>query len=79
MVVFPAPLGPFPGILSARAPAEQRQDAVGEEHDTVDDAGKLVGILTTTDALEALTWFSRQARDAAEQGAPPLGSPRFPS
>jgi CBS-domain-containing membrane protein len=45
----------------------------------VDDAGKLVGILTTTDALEALTWFSRQARDAAEQGAPPLGSPRFPS
>lgn len=26
----------------------------------VDDAGKLVGILTTTNALEALIWFSKQ-------------------
>jgi len=31
----------------------------------VNEAGDLVGILTTTNALEALIWFSRQARDAA--------------
>jgi acetoin utilization protein AcuB len=31
----------------------------------VDERGKLVGILTTTNALEALIWFTRQARDAA--------------
>jgi acetoin utilization protein AcuB len=28
----------------------------------VDETGRLVGILTTTNALEALIWFSRQAR-----------------
>jgi acetoin utilization protein AcuB len=28
----------------------------------VDEQGRLVGILTTTNALEALIWFSRQSR-----------------
>ncbi len=32
----------------------------------VDGKGDLVGILTTTNALEALVWFARQARDAAK-------------
>ncbi|HET9551349.1 MAG TPA: CBS domain-containing protein [Anaeromyxobacteraceae bacterium] len=32
----------------------------------VDEAGKLVGILTTTNALEALIWFSRHVRDGGE-------------
>ena len=31
----------------------------------VNAAGDLVGILTTTNALEALIWFSRHVRDAA--------------
>jgi acetoin utilization protein AcuB len=30
----------------------------------VDETGTLVGILTTTNALEALIWFSRHVRDA---------------
>jgi acetoin utilization protein AcuB len=30
----------------------------------VNEHGDLVGILTTTNALEALIWFTRQARDA---------------
>jgi acetoin utilization protein AcuB len=32
----------------------------------VDEKGALVGILTTTNALEALIWFSRHVRDAAQ-------------
>ena len=32
----------------------------------VNDKGELVGILTTTNALEALIWFSQQARDAGK-------------
>jgi acetoin utilization protein AcuB len=31
----------------------------------VDETGTLVGILTTTNALEALIWFTRQMRGAA--------------
>jgi acetoin utilization protein AcuB len=31
----------------------------------VNEHGDLVGILTTTNALEALIWFARQTRDAA--------------
>jgi len=31
----------------------------------VDDKGALVGILTTTNALEALIWYSKQAQNAA--------------
>jgi acetoin utilization protein AcuB len=31
----------------------------------VDEHGALVGILTTTNALEALIWFARHVRDAA--------------
>jgi acetoin utilization protein AcuB len=33
----------------------------------VDEGGRLVGILTTTNALEALIWFTKQAQ-AAEKG-----------
>jgi acetoin utilization protein AcuB len=32
----------------------------------VNEKGELVGILTTTNALEALIWFSQQARDAGK-------------
>ncbi len=35
----------------------------------VDDRGNLVGILTTTNALEALIWFSKQAQLAAARQA----------
>ena len=31
----------------------------------IDETGKLVGILTTTNALEALIWFSKQMQQAA--------------
>jgi hypothetical protein len=31
----------------------------------VDEQGALVGILTTTNALEALIWFAHHVRDAA--------------
>jgi len=33
----------------------------------VDDKGALVGILTTTNALEALIWFTKQAQAAARK------------
>jgi hypothetical protein len=32
----------------------------------LNEKGELVGILTTTNALEALIWFSQQARDAGK-------------
>ena len=32
----------------------------------VNEKGELVGILTTTNALEALIWFSQQAQDAGK-------------
>ena len=36
----------------------------------VDDRGDLVGIITTTNFLEALIWFAQQAGQSAQRGQP---------
>ena len=59
-VMNPYPHSVAPDTDLAECAPLMRDRKLGGGLTVLDDNGNLVGILTTTDALEALIWFSRQ-------------------